>query len=84
MVATVRATCARCGTVELPIEDGRLTIPTGAGETRARFEFACPSCAEAREQELGERATILLMDAGVPVGAAAGQFALPSRPDDKR
>jgi hypothetical protein len=83
MVASVRTTCARCGTVELPVEAGRLMIPTRVGETRARLEFCCPSCAEVQEQELTERSTLLLMDAGISVGEPIEQFAR-SRPDDGR
>lgn len=84
MVASVRTTCPRCGTIELPVAEGMLTIPTRAGETRARFEFSCPSCDGVWEKELTERSTLLLMDAGISVGEAVEQQLAPAPPDDLR
>jgi hypothetical protein len=74
MVATVKTTCATCGTVELPAESARLTIPTAPGETQVVLEFSCPACRELRADPVSERATLLLMRAGVPVGATAQPF----------
>lgn len=84
MVATVKTACARCGTVELPTGSARILVPA-SGAVHARMEFLCPRCGVTGSQVLSERATMLLMRAGVSVGAAAEPFpshAGPARSDD--
>jgi hypothetical protein len=73
MVASVKTTCARCGSVELPTESARILVPT-AGAVHARMEFVCPRCGGRGSEALNERATMLLMRAGVSVGAVAEPF----------
>lgn len=85
MAVTVITTCARCGDVELPVADARLLVPTEDEPTAV--EFACPHCGSPQHQGLTERATLLLMRAGVVVSADAGPVGtqrLPSPSDESR
>jgi phage FluMu protein Com len=84
MVAMVKALCARCGPIELPVESASVMVPTAAG-TQALLEFDCPRCGAHRTESLDERATMLLLHAGVTVGAAAAPLASrvgPASPED--
>lgn len=85
MAATVITTCGRCGDVELPVAGARLLVPA-EGEPTA-VQFACPQCGTPQRQTLNERATLLLMRAGVVLSTDAGPLGterLPSPSDESR
>lgn len=65
--ASLRAECARCGTVEVPIGQARLVA--GADGVRSRAEFRCPRCGDAGAVEVDERAVRLLLSADIPLHA---------------
>ena len=66
-VASVRAVCVRCGTVDVPAALAQLLLaqPDVDGDSRNRVEFACPRCGGLCSQRIDERATRLLASAGL-------------------
>ncbi len=70
MTTTVKATCESCGTVEVPFADVRVNAPVLRGEQTV-VDFTCPRCSGVGRQVLSERATMLLIRAGVQVVAAS-------------
>ncbi|TWP38666.1 hypothetical protein [Leekyejoonella antrihumi] len=78
MNATIKVDCARCGAVELPMADAQL-VPFGPRGSTV-VEFTCPVCAHLGRKELTERATLLLMHAGVGLTTASADGILD--PDD--
>lgn len=65
---TIKVDCGRCGTVELPLAGARL-VPLGPHGSTV-VDYTCPVCTFSYRQELGERATLLLMHAGVELAVA--------------
>jgi ribosomal protein S27AE len=72
VIASVRLTCARCGTVEAPIGVVRMVLarPEFDGDRRNLAEFSCPNCGTACSARLDERTTRLIAATGVTVVAA--------------
>jgi hypothetical protein len=72
VIASVRVTCARCGTVEAPIAAVRMVLarPELDGDRRNLVEFSCPNCGIACSVRIDERATRLIAAAGVTVMVA--------------
>lgn len=64
--ASIQASCPRCGTVKVPIEQVRLTTETAhPGNWRSVVVFHCPTCGDLHEQHVDERSGRLLTTAGV-------------------
>ena len=75
----VRASCARCGAVDVRAADATLHMtPAGSVDPRSVASFQCPSCEERVEQSVDERTAGLLITAGVSLGIPAEQ---PRQPD---
>lgn len=62
-MATIRATCADCGDVEMTSDDVvvRVCIDTGAGT----YTFRCPTCGLAMSKDAEPRVVELLIASGV-------------------
>ena len=76
---SVRATCPRCGAVEVPAAATTLHMtPAGSDDPRSVASFRCPSCGETVQQPVDERSAGLLLTAGVAIGVPAE---LPSQTD---
>ena len=68
----LRADCPACGTVEVPIDDAALVLAFAGQSAGPVLRFTCPTCHRERTEDIGERATRLLMAAGVGlVGSTA-------------
>ena len=67
VIASVRFTCASCGTVEVPVGAVRLVMarPDLDGDPRNLVEFACPACGTTCSLRADERTTRLLIAAGI-------------------
>lgn len=75
----LRADCPACGTVEVAIDNAALVLGFEEQTPGHVLRYNCPRCHRERTEELTERATRLLMAAGVDlVGSAA---ATPISPD---
>ncbi|HET8560657.1 MAG TPA: hypothetical protein VFL69_09085 [Marmoricola sp.] len=59
----------------MAIDVARLLVPTSPADTHGCLEFSCPRCGDQQRDRLDERATLLLMGAGVPVGTVADPVA---------
>lgn len=72
VIASVRVTCARCGTVEAPIDAVRMVLarPEFDGDRRNLVEFSCPNCGITCSARSDERTTRLIAAAGVTVVVA--------------
>lgn len=62
-MTTIKATCPRCGEVDLTAEDILLRI--GSVKTSNTYGFSCPDCAEFVEKPADERIVRLLLSGGV-------------------
>ncbi|NLV54520.1 MAG: hypothetical protein GXY13_02795 [Acidimicrobiales bacterium] len=62
-MATIRATCAECGDVEMTSDDVvvRVCVDTGAGT----YTFRCPECRVAMAKDAEPRVVELLIASGV-------------------
>lgn len=69
MSTTIRASCERCGTVDVPLDSSLLEVPL-AGDTRNVALLTCPTCSQQIAVRIGERATRLLATAGIEVTTA--------------
>jgi hypothetical protein len=69
VATTVRATCARCGAVEVPIDATQLVLALDGPDTRNTLLFDCPDCGATTNQRVTERGTRLLSSAGVMLTA---------------
>lgn len=87
MATTIRATCEVCGSIDLPLREAHVQVPFTAGEG-ATVTFSCPHCSHTGLLELSERATMLLLRAGVDVtagGSSLRDFTVASpQPDQRR
>lgn len=68
--STIRATCVACGTIEIPVSDGRLVVSMHGDDVANVVEFMCPRCGLAGSQSVDERGTRLLAAAGIEVVAS--------------
>ena len=75
MAATIRTTCVSCGSVDVPVDQARLSLSMTAGDRRNVLDFVCPSCRREVTQRMTERATRLLADAGITVAMPAASTA---------
>jgi|GEM_PF-3700261 hypothetical protein len=73
VAASVKATCARCGSIQVPIAAVRLVIarPDIDGDRRNLIEFSCPACGTTCSLRADEQTTRLVAAAGASVVAAA-------------
>ena len=69
MSEALRVTCRRCGDLDVPIEQSRLSVGFGGPEVGAVVQFACPRCGAAGTEPVNDRAVSLLMAAGISVVA---------------
>lgn len=67
---TVKTSCERCGAVDVPLTELVVDVPVRPGEETV-VGFTCPGCSQERRQALSERATMLLLHAGVQIAAAS-------------
>jgi transposase-like protein len=81
MASTVdlRADCPACGTVEVAIGDAALVLGFAEQTPGHVLRYTCPSCHCERTDDVSERATRLLMAAGV--GLVGSATATPIAPD---
>ena len=70
MTSTIRTTCARCGTQEMPVAEVKLSLTLEGDDLRNVLDFTCPSCGLAVRQRVNERATRLLAGAGITLVAS--------------
>lgn len=82
--SALRTDCPSCGTVELPIDDADLVLGFEQPGPEQSLRYRCPTCRNERTEKLGERATRLLMAAGIglvgtPHGAPMSQDGRGSR-----
>jgi hypothetical protein len=79
-MTTIRATCPRCGEVDMTPEDILLSVRTGGRE--GRYRFVCPSCEESVEKRADRRIVALLVSAGVDVASVVSSLTeIGARPD---
>jgi RNase P subunit RPR2 len=70
--ATVRVSCPRCGTVEVPAERLRLSMSLAqTDDRRSVVKFRCHGCGDFHEQPVDERTSRLLAAAGVDLEVPA-------------
>ena len=69
MTTALRITCANCGDVEVPLERARLVLGLSARTAAASLQYDCPRCGTAGTDGVDERATGLLLKAGISVVA---------------
>lgn len=69
MSTTIRASCERCGSVDVPLDSALLEVPL-EGDTRNVALLTCPTCGQRIAMRIGERATRLLGAAGIEVALA--------------
>lgn len=65
--AALRADCPACGTVEVPTDAANLVLGFEHEGPQHVLRYTCPKCGRDRSDQLGERATRLLMAAGIGV-----------------
>lgn len=83
MTVSVRADCPDCGPVETPIAAVQLRLSFADAPSTTEAYFRCPTCAAAVTTPVGDRASQLLMRAGVAVvGAPLGARSASSRRRD--
>ena len=75
----MRVDCPACGTVEVPVEDASLILGFDSPAPEHVLQYTCPSCHSERTEEVSERATRLLMAAGV--GLVGSTVAAPITPE---
>ena len=81
--ARVRATCARCGTVDIPIADARLVAGADANGA-STLGCDCPRCGAALTIAVDARTAGLLLRADVPLHAPDDALGRSSAPGDRR
>ena len=64
-MTTIRATCPRCGEVEMDAQAILLSIRESDGE--GVYSFTCPSCFDTVEKPADRKVVMLLLSAGVDV-----------------
>ena len=62
-MTTIKATCPKCGEVDLTADDILLRI--GSVKTTNTYGFSCPDCTEFVEKPADERIVRLLLSGGV-------------------
>lgn len=69
--AGLRADCPACGTVEVAIDNAALVLGFAQQSPEHVLRYTCPGCQCERTEDVGERATRLLMAAGVGLVSSA-------------
>lgn len=64
-MTTIRATCPRCGEVEMGASSVLLVVE--AGTTEGTYRFVCPGCEDTVEKRADRKVVMLLLSAGVEV-----------------
>ncbi len=64
-MTTIRATCPRCGEVEMGAAAVLLTVEAGRAE--GSYSFVCPVCEQTIEKRADRKVVMLLLSAGVEV-----------------
>jgi predicted RNA-binding Zn-ribbon protein involved in translation (DUF1610 family) len=64
-MTTIRATCPRCGEVEMEAQSILLSIREADGE--GNYSFTCPTCFDTIEKPADRKVVMLLLSAGVDV-----------------
>jgi transposase-like protein len=83
-LSSLRADCPSCGTVEIAIDDANLVLGFDSPGAEHVLRYTCPSCRVERTEATNERATRLLMAAGIGlVGSPAGAPASPEGPNSR-
>ena len=77
--SSLRADCPACGAVQVSIDDASLVLGFDSPAPEHVLRYTCPSCRDERIEELSERATRLLMAAGV--GLVGSTVASPITPE---
>ena len=67
----LRADCPACGTVEVRVDHADLVLGFEHEAAQPVLRFVCPSCGRECAGEISERATRLLMAAGIGVVGSA-------------
>lgn len=70
MRSTIRTGCARCGTVEVPIDGARLVAPA-VRDHGGLVEFTCPRCGQPGSHRVDARGERLLIRAGITLVVSA-------------
>jgi hypothetical protein len=71
-MTTIRATCPRCGEVEMGAQAILLSVREADGE--GTYSFTCPVCHGTVEKPADRKVVMLLLSAGVDVSNAAALF----------
>jgi len=71
VIASIRATCERCGTIDVPASDARLGAAAD-DDVRDEVVFRCPRCGEIRSVRVDERTSRLLAATSIAVLPPAG------------
>jgi predicted RNA-binding Zn-ribbon protein involved in translation (DUF1610 family) len=75
----LRADCPACGPVEVAIDDAALVLGFAQQSPEHVLRYTCPDCGDERTENVSERATRLLMAAGVGLVSSAADT--PISPD---
>lgn len=68
-MTTIRATCPKCGEVEMGAQAILLNVRESDGE--GTYSFSCPVCDETVEKPADRKVVMLLLSAGVDVSQTA-------------
>jgi hypothetical protein len=64
-MTTIRATCPRCGEVEMGAASVLLVVEAGTSE--GTYRFVCPGCEDTIQKRADRKVVMLLLSAGVEV-----------------
>ncbi len=80
-MTSIRATCPRCGEVEMSADSIALSVRDDTGE--GTYRFVCPSCSSTVEKRADRKVVMLLLSAGVQVAGEEERMedVLSARPD---
>jgi len=78
--SSLRTDCPSCGTVEVPTNDASLVLDFGDPASGNVLRFSCPRCGAEHLEQVDDRATRLLMSAGV--GLVGSPLSSPTASDD--
>lgn len=75
----LRTDCPSCGTVDVTVDDAALVLVLDSA-TGHVLRYTCPSCRQQRTETIEERATRLLMAAGIGLVGSADSPISPDGP----
>lgn len=70
MSGVIRATCPRCGAVEVAVAQCTLSLTMAGADLRNVLAYRCHNCGDDVRERVSERATRLLVGAGIPAVAS--------------